>query len=127
MSSLTKPTSSQVLQDISSLSAAAVLVVPAGGPGISFQRPLWEQRLHGQRLLLHPNRPGIPRQYHRTPYMKWLQKLAFDNRAFQGAATFPAEIQILLVEASFVEKVQKVMGVPTFVDQRFAAWDLRER
>lgn len=40
----------------------AVLPLPAGGPGVHFQRPLYEQRAHGRPLAITPNRPGPGRK-----------------------------------------------------------------
>ena len=124
---VTQPSTSLVLQGLSSLSDGDVLVVPAAGPGISFQQPLWEQRQHQRRLLIDPNRPGIPRQFCRQPVMKWLQQLAFHDVPFEGTVDFPSDLAVLVVERRFVARIQKVMGPPKIADHRFAAWDLQER
>ena len=123
----TQSSTSSVLQRLTTFSEGDVLVVPAAGPNISFQQPLWEQRQHKRRLLIDPNRPGIPKRFCRQPIMKWLQQLAFRDVPFEGTADFPSGVAVLVVERRFVERIQKVMGPPKIADHRFAAWDLRER
>lgn len=47
---------------LASLPAGDVVVLGASGPGIPPQKVFFDQRVHGRKLLLDPDRPGPPRK-----------------------------------------------------------------
>ena len=117
----------KILSDLDDLSAGAVLVLPAGGPDISFQQPLWEQRLHRRPILLDPNHPGIPNQFVKGKWMKWLNGLAFHNDNFVGKVNFHPKISILIAKKEYSDRLVEILGHPDRSDQTYFIWDIRNR
>lgn len=79
-----------------------VLPWPAGGPGVHFQRPLYEQRAHGRPLLIAPNRPGAGRGL--TP------------EGLRGVGAIAAR-------APFDREVEARLGPPTYRSEAGAIWE----
>lgn len=123
---VTEP-SPKILSQLDDLSPGAVLVLPAGGPDISFQKPLWEQRLHNRVVLLDPNQPGIPSKYAKGEWMKWLNGLAFHDDNFVGQVSFAPTIALLLVKKEYSFRLIDVLGPPDKRDQSYFIWDIRSR
>jgi hypothetical protein len=105
----------------------AVLPVPLAGPGVNFQRPLYEQRAHGRRLLLHANRPGQTRAA-RSPEGRWLAALgsrpmpapAAPDRARLAAAGLRA----VVAREPYVATVTEVLGPPDRAEEGGAIWNI---
>ena len=119
---------SEIATRLGSLPDGALLVVPAGGPGINFQRPLLEQRVHGRKLLLSPNRPGLPARVTATPAGAWLAGLAFPVPPPPPTnLSLPRQVSVLMVMEPYVARVSAAMGPPQVRASDGAAWDLRIR
>ncbi len=117
-----------VAEGLDTLSAGALLVVPAGGPGVHFQRPLLDQRWHGRPLLSSLNRPGLPPELGRTETGRWLGGLAYpDGPSAPETPRFPGEVGVLLVMEPYVAAVTAGLGPPQLSGIDAAAWDLRRR
>ncbi|HCH66534.1 MAG TPA: hypothetical protein DFR83_27260, partial [Deltaproteobacteria bacterium] len=100
-----------------------VLQLPAGGPGVHFQRPLLDQRAHRRPLMLDPNGPGLPPDLAQTPSGHFLASLA----APEGPRTpetfeWPAGVALLVVAEPHVTSVVKVVGPPAFRTHDSAVW-----
>ena len=121
----TGPTESPVLLSLAARDLDGyVLPLPAAGPGIAYQKPLWEQRLHGQRLWLHPNRPGVPGAGS-DPVLKWLSGLAFPDPAPPPREpVFPPGLSALLVREPYSAPVAEALGPPDDSDGIFSLWRL---
>ena len=93
-----------------------VLVLPAAGPGINFQRPLLDQRAHGHPLLLSPNRPGLGPAYMGTESGRWMGGLAFPERppAPAGGVRWPQGVTVIVAMPGFVEAAAEGLGEPGF-------------
>jgi len=122
----------QTCADLDDLSPGAMLVLPLAGPGVHFQRPLLDQRLHGRPLLLDPNRPGLPRGLRKTPVGRWLGGLAFGTDAPEGPIEIPEPVAVLLVLEPYVDEAEVVLGSPDLVFRPgqvggSAVWDVAAR
>lgn len=114
-----------IVAELAELQPGPLLVVPVAGPGIHFQRPLYDQHHHGRRLLLDPRHPGMPPGLAATPTGRWLASLA------QPGATAPLPVDpelpgvaVLLVVEPHVAKVEAVFGPPARRAEDGAAWEL---
>lgn len=116
-----------VAEKIADLSPGPVLVLPVAGPGIHPQRPLLDQRIHGRKVLINPNRPGLPDALTKGATGRWLASLAFPDTAPAPTRLELPGVAVLLVEAAYVSRVQAVAGPPDVVGQDGAAWDLARR
>lgn len=58
------PVAPTIYATLADLPAGPVVVEGAVGPGVNPQRVLFDQRAHGRRLLVDPNRPGPPGDCH---------------------------------------------------------------
>ncbi|MFT5683740.1 MAG: hypothetical protein ACI8RZ_004672 [Myxococcota bacterium] len=113
---LRAPDAAHMLAD---LPDGEVLVVPAAGPGIHFQRPLLDQRVHRRPLRLSPNRPGDPIE---TDAGMWLAGLAFPQ-----PPPVPTEIDlppmIVLAMPGYADAVTAGLGTPDVLGaDGSAAW-----
>jgi hypothetical protein len=113
---LRPPDAARLLAD---LPGDTVLVVPAAGPGVHFQRPLLDQRIHRRPLRLSPNRPGLPIE---TDAGRWLAGLALPQ-----PPPVPDEIvlpeMIVLALPGYAEAVTAGLGAPDVLGaDGSAAW-----
>ncbi len=102
-----------------------VLVVPIAGPGVAYQRPLYEQRAHGRALLLHPNRPGLPGPLARTPTGGWLGALAFGEGPPPAGVTLSdlsGEVGVLVVRKAYLARARAALGAPDVEAEGGGAW-----
>jgi len=114
-----------VLSSVSTLSEGSVLVVPAAGPGVHFQRPLFDQRVHGRPLLLSPNHPGLPVRVRQTSAGQWLAGLGFVENTKPDELVFSDEISVLVALPEVADAVEAVLGPPDKSGaDRSAAWDI---
>lgn len=103
----------------------AVLVAPPAGPGVPFQRPLYDQRAHGRPLLLSPNRPGLPAALQDDPLARWLGALAFQRLRgpeLQWGGLQEAGVGVIVVHGPWVESARAVLGPPAQETPGGAAW-----
>jgi len=111
---------------LGALRPGPVLVVPAAGPGVHFQRPLFDQRAHGRRLLLSPNRPGLSPGLMRTDTGRWLAGLAFPEAAPPPESpVFPPAVAVVLAMPGYAEAVTAGLGPPDVTGaDGSAAWEI---
>lgn len=109
------------------ISSGSVLVLPAAGPGVHFQRPLFDQRAHGLPLMMSPNRPGLPPAMMRTETGRWMAGLAFPESAPPPAsAQLPPSLGSVIAMPGYAEAVAEGLGEPALVgSDGSAAWILR--
>ena len=105
------------------LPAGAVLQLPAAGPGVHFQRPLLDQRVHRRPLAVDPNHPGLSPAYGRTDTGRFLASLTAPDPAPQPTTpTWPPGVSVLVVAEPHVDTVSHVWGPPTVRTSDSAAW-----
>ena len=106
-----------------------MLPVPAGGPGVHFQRPLFDQRAHGRPLAISPNRPGPAPGVGGHPLGRWLGGVGLPqsppppqdpDRAGLAARGLGA----VVVAEPWVAEVEAVLGPPTRRAEGGALWEL---
>jgi len=100
-----------------------VLTVPIAGPGVHFQRPLYEQRAHGRPIPVDPNRPGTPfRAFEAGLRGEPVdpEEARFELRKYGG-------IEVIVARPGHVLAVQALFGPPQRETETGAVWDLRER
>ncbi len=100
-----------------------VLTVPVAGPGVHFQRPLYEQRAHGRPIPVDPNRPGTPYRVFEAGLSGKavdLEEARFELRKFGG-------IELVVARPGHQEAVEALFGPPQQDTESGAVWDLRER
>jgi len=118
-----RPLGVYTLPDFAALPEGAVLQLPAAGPGIHFQRPLYDQRIHQRPLLLDPNRPGLPPAYSRTDSGRFLASLvAPDSAPAPSAVEWPAGVALLVVSEPYVDRVADAFGPPSLRAEDSAVW-----
>ena len=106
------PDDDPVCVGLEDLHPGALLVLPAAGPGIHFQRPLLDQRVHGRPLLRSPNQPGLPPELQRTPTGRWLGGLAFADEAPPEELVFPEGLAAVVVMEPWVDQAVRGLGAP---------------
>jgi len=102
-----------------------VLVIPVAGPGVAHQRPLYEQRAHGRRLVLAPNRPGLTPGVASSALGLWLGGLAFSKDSAPKEAALQqlsGHAGTLVVREPYVSRVTDALGPPSAVGEGHAAW-----
>jgi hypothetical protein len=113
---------------LAGLSAGPVLVIPASGTGVNFLRPLVDQRAHGRRLLLDPNRPGVVAKIAATPFGRWLDSIGSPGEvAPRPSDLFVPDVSVLVVMEPHVDRVEALLGPPDVRKEDGGAWDLRAR
>ncbi len=117
------------LGELGPLNPGMLLWLPTGGPGLSPQRPLLDQRAHGRPLALNPNRPGAPTWLPRSPLGGWLAALGRTPGAPPPAdrdvqPLIDHALRVLAVAAPLDRAVAAHLGPPTVQGQDGAAWDL---
>lgn len=118
-----RPLAVYVHTDFDSLPQGAVLQLPAAGPGIHFQRPLYDQRAHRRPLVLDPNRPGLPPALARTDSGRFLASLAApDPAAAPDVVDWPAGVALVVVAEPHVDRVVAAWGTPTIRAVDSAVW-----
>lgn len=99
----------------SHVEAGPVYPVPAAGPGVHFQAPLYMQRAHGQPLAITPNMPGLGG----GAWARWLMRP-------EGPAPDEPLAGTLVVRQQDVEPLRPVLearlGPPDFQDASGAIW-----
>jgi hypothetical protein len=117
------------LAELDELGPGSLLWLPAGGPGLSPQRPLLDQRVHRRPLALDPNHPGAPYWLPREPLGGWLAGLG------RGEPPPPPPsrdlrpllehgVRVLAVAAPHHHKVTELLGPSQVQGEDGAAWDL---
>ena len=118
-----------VLAKLDTLGPGMMLWLPTGGPGLSPQRPLLDQRIHSRPLALNPNRPGAPTWLPRTPLGGWLAVLGREPDAPPPTdrditPLLEHDVRVLAVAAPLHLRVAAHLGPPTVQGDDGAAWDL---
>lgn len=116
------PAPPAVAARLDALPPGPVLVVPISGPGVHFQRPLLDQRVHGRPLLLNPTRPGLDGALARSPTGRWLGGLAFPQAPPPPEQVELPGVAVLLATGVAVERVRAVLGEPDVAAEGSAAW-----
>jgi hypothetical protein len=112
-----------VLARLDGLPPGPLLVLPAGGPGIHPQRPLFDQRVHRRPLLRDPNVPGLPLELRDAPGGDWLGSLGQPRRApVPEVWVWPEDVAVIVVLGASVAEVQAVLGAPDVRGADGAAW-----
>lgn len=116
-----------VATQLDALPPGRVLVLPAAGPGVHFQRPLLDQRAHGRPLALSPNRPGLSPELMRTETGRWLAGLAFPERAAPPTRPqLPVSVSVVLAMPGYADAVEEGLGPPDLRGaDGSAAWDVQ--
>ncbi len=117
------------LSELDELSPGMLLWLPTGGPGISPQRPLLDQRAHGRAMVLNPNRPGPPTWLPKTPLGGWLAGLGRNADAPPPpdpdvGPLLEHGVTVLAVAAPLDATVAAKLGPPPVQGEDGAAWDL---
>ena len=121
-------TPAEISGALAGLSAGPALVIPASGPGLNFLRPLVDQRAHGRRLLLDPNRPGVVAKIAATPFGSWLDTIGSPGGApARPSNLFVPGVSVLVVMEPHVARVEALLGPPDVRKMDGGAWDLRAR
>jgi hypothetical protein len=102
-----------------SVDGGPVLPVPAAGPGVHFQQPLFEQRGHGWPLAIEPNHPGYPPSVTRSDLGRWLGAPHLEPP--QDLVGLEAT---LVVRDSHVPRLTEVLGPPDIQAEGGAIWVL---
>ncbi|MFH1466484.1 MAG: hypothetical protein ABIO70_19020 [Pseudomonadota bacterium] len=118
-----------VVAELAALPPGGLVVVPAGGPGLSPQRPLLDQRVHGRRLALAPNHPGPPNFLNRSPLGRWLASMGRGPEPppptdLDPGALIARSYPVLLVLGPTQIQVERHLGPPDLASPEAAAWDL---
>ncbi len=120
---ITPVSDSVVLNELADLPPGNVLVLPPGGPGISPQQSLWHQHIHEKKLLLDPNRSGMPNFLLSSNLMTWLNGLGFHQNDFEGELLLNPNVNYLLVHKQYAHRLTKLFGKALLEDDRFSLWD----
>jgi hypothetical protein len=113
---------------LAALSDGPVLVIPASGPGLNFLRPLVDQRVHGRKLLLDLNRPGVVAKIAATPLGDWLDGIGSPGEARPRPSDLALpDVAVLVVMEPHVDRVGALLGPPTVRKTDGGAWDFRVR
>ena len=108
-----------------------LLVLPAGGPGVHPQRPLYEQRAHARVLALRPNVPGPVSGLGRSPTGRWLFSLG-QSRSVERPESIDVSpfleqgVGTILVRDAWVDQAQRGLGDPHLKAQGGAIWQLSQ-
>jgi len=103
--------------------SGGVLTVPVAGPGVHFQKPLYEQRAHGRPVPIDPNRPGtIFRTLEEALAGETVdpEEVRFELRKLGG-------VEILVARPGHEAVIEALLGPPTVEAGGGSAWDLRRR
>lgn len=112
-----------VLHRLAALPEGPLLVLPAGGPGIHPQRPLFDQRVHRRTLVRDPNVPGLPLELRDAPGGDWLGSLGQPRRApVPDDMEWPQDVAVIVVLGDAVGEVEAVLGPPDLRGADGAAW-----
>ena len=130
-------TAPDVLQQIDALPAGPLLVLPISGPGVHFQRPFLDQRVHERTLVADPQRPGLPTNidpdWRASESAAWLEDLAYclvenppSHHRCTPPATFiaPPDIALIYVPSDMYEVVRPTLGIPAEEGEDGAVWNL---
>jgi hypothetical protein len=117
-----------LMAQLGELEPGPLLLLPAGAPDRSPQRPLLDQRVHGRPLLLDPNRPGAPTWLPRSPAGRWLLARCNDEAPSPPPSPDLAPLRehaaVLVVEARCAHHAAELLGPPDHQGQDGSAWDL---
>ena len=110
--------STALLQLKESTVTGRVIHLPAFGPNISFQRPLWIQHIHQKPLYLNPNMPNLLEKSH------FYQDLMSANK--EEILFWPDDIASIIIEKKFfTERIDiryRSLGEPYAEDEVYIIW-----
>ncbi|MEC7985759.1 MAG: hypothetical protein VX278_11395, partial [Myxococcota bacterium] len=66
-------------------------------------------------------RPGIPKRYANTPFMRWLIFPKGEEMP-KGNVIWNADIEVLIAEKMEAKRIESVLERPTFEDEWFSIW-----
>ncbi len=118
-----------LLRELHVLPAGGLLWLPMGGPGISPQRALLDQRAHGRPLALDPNHPGPPSWAAQSATASWLFGLGQHVAPAAPGEPLPCELterdlSCLAVAQPWSAEVERHLGPPDLQGADGAAWNL---
>jgi len=106
-----------------SLPDGPILHLPASGPGVHFQRPLLDQRIHQRPLALNPNRPGLAPADARTPTGRFMSALAApESLPVPEAVQWPSGVSVVVTREPYVDRMIELLGPPDLRATDSAAW-----
>ena len=104
-----------------------LLRLPSVGPGVSFQKALWEQSVHKEPLLLNPNRPGVSHLLNnKSSQVEWIERLSFADEPLTKTDCVPDEIGGILATNGVKEKLRQRFGEAMATDDEYAFWSPAE-
>lgn len=112
------------LQGLADLPEGDIVILPASGPGIHPQKDFWDQRIHGRKIWLSPNRLGLAAPVLRYDSIQTLSSNPEDYAPLQS--DFPCFISAVLVRKKHDEAYRLSLGAPDISDSFFSIWS-RER
>ena len=115
----------------------SLLVLPISGPGVHFQRPFLDQRVHGRVLVADPQRPGLPAgmdsAWTKTETAAWLSSLAFcaeenpePHHRCEPPANFqsPPDVSLLYSPPAYRDELEALLGPPARAGTDGATWEI---
>ncbi len=115
---------SSVLQELSARKLSEntrLLRIPVRGPGVVFQKALYEQSIHGQPMWMNPNRPNPTDWFALTPNSQWIETIAHEREVPLDACV-PSTVGALLVAVPFAEIVATALGTADHSDAQYSVW-----
>ena len=98
-----------------------VLRIPVRGPGVVFQKALYEQTVHQHPLWLNPNRPNPSEWLQIQSRSVWIERIAIDQTMPLDACV-PSSVGALLVSEPYISLVSKYFSSPEYQDRQYAVW-----
>jgi hypothetical protein len=109
------------LQQLELPNEKRILRIPVRGPGVVFQKALYEQTVHQHPLWLNPNRPNPSEWLDIQSRSVWIERIAIDQ-TMPSDACVPSSVGALLVSEPYISLVSKNFSSPEYQDQHYAVW-----
>jgi hypothetical protein len=126
-----------VLSQVDELAEGSLLVLPISGPGVHFQRPFFDQRVHRRVLVADPQRPGLPAgldsDWTKTETAAWLSSLAFCAEPSPephhrceppSKLESPPGVALLFSPPIYQPALETLLGAPARTGRDGAVWEL---
>mgnify|MGYP007024794968 CR=1 FL=1 len=117
------PSGQALLSSLGELPDGPLLQLPAGGPGVHPQLPLFQQRFHQRPLVKDPNVPGLPLNLRDSPLGPWLGSIGHPGGPPPPETVlWPDEVAVIVVWEPWVSTVVAGLGPPAVQGPEGAAW-----